>query len=870
MSSSMFLGIFSWIGDFFKALFDLIPKIMYLLYASLACVIDVLQLFFRKLAGLDVYYVDGEAVTGDLVTNFITGILGINQKNLTYSALSTVFYAMIIFGVIICFGSTIIAIIKSHYSYDEKAAKGPMQYVYSAGKAIINMVAVPIIVVLGLYVSDALLEALDSITSTTSSSIVQLYGADAVSEFLVSVDTVKGATGNGTTEYSYRLAPSFSPGVTYYEKTTSGSYVVATGVTQENWPEGENTKYYVRTAVNVANSTSKTYIFYDVFGFSGFIQYGSNDALDGVNFVLGTEMKKLAAVGAKGAPFSGTLFKVAAHNANRARLHQMGERNFNLGGIGDLYMQFSGSSEDAYGNHLFKNATDSDSLAEMIDTAFACNLHMNRIYKLNYAFDGGIVSFKYFTNFLTQGYWGYSKFNIGLVWYYYDLWQFNFIVGFAGCIVCVSIFFNIILGMIARLFMCIVLFLIAPPLFGLAPLDGGGAAKKWRENFMKQVLMTYGAVVGMNLMLMILPYMNDIDFFNIPIADGLAQTLVIIVGLITIKAVIETLSNIIGAADAQATGGKIADDVKKTTGTAAKMTAGAALLGAAAFKAAGPGGLKALNKIPGVGKAFGPATKAWAGIEDKVGTKLRGFGGKLKERITGMGGVNRAQRNLDRAKADLEAFNTGAKQSWIFGQMDGQNTADFDLAAAREQWKKAGLSDDAIRNMETAIQTRIAAGDTTFSKTSLSNELGVIDPTFAAKRIHYNSGTAHFNEALRIHEDSVQNMQAQLNQATDQREGLGRVQMARLWQGQQYNTQTHQLEDNKIAGKKVGGKDTVTDLFKGVFKPFADIGDAYTGKEKEAKKKEKQAQDAQIKTSQQMGQLTDAIKELTEEVKKNR
>jgi len=32
MSTSMLLGMFDWIADFFKALFDLIPKIMYLLY----------------------------------------------------------------------------------------------------------------------------------------------------------------------------------------------------------------------------------------------------------------------------------------------------------------------------------------------------------------------------------------------------------------------------------------------------------------------------------------------------------------------------------------------------------------------------------------------------------------------------------------------------------------------------------------------------------------------------------------------------------------------------------------------------------------------------------------------------------------------
>ena len=106
--------MFDWIADFFKALFDLIPKVIYLLYSSLACVLDVLQLFFRKLAGLDVYYVDGKAVAGDLVTNFIAGIIGINFDGndvIEYSALTTVFWAFIIFGIIICFSSTLIAVI---------------------------------------------------------------------------------------------------------------------------------------------------------------------------------------------------------------------------------------------------------------------------------------------------------------------------------------------------------------------------------------------------------------------------------------------------------------------------------------------------------------------------------------------------------------------------------------------------------------------------------------------------------------------------------------------------------------------------------------------------------------------------------------
>ncbi|MGN1201279.1 MAG: hypothetical protein ACI4R8_03385 [Candidatus Caccovivens sp.] len=558
MQTSMLLGMFDWVADFFKALFDLIPKIMYLLYASVACVLDVLQLFFRKLAGLDVYYVDGKPVTGDLVTNFITGILGINSDGFTYSALSTVFWSMVIFGVIMCFACTIVAIIKSHYSYDEKSAKGPMQYVYAAGKAIINMVAVPIIVVLGLYVSEAILTALDTITSVSSSSVVEIYG-DKVS-LLESVATAKDI------------------------KTDEDGNLIT------------------------VNEKQKTYVYYDIFGFAGGVQYGK------VKEDLFIDHKDSALVGAKNQTFSGSLFKVAAYNANRAR-------------IGDWYhsdIMYTGKAGSKL--ELFANAKSNEQLADMIDTAFACNLHLKGGNSVDFDYsDLDILSFTYFTNFLSTKMAAFSKFNVGAVWYYYDLWQFNFIVGFAGIIVCVSIFINIILGLITRLFMCIGLFLVSPPLWGIAPLDGGKAGKSWRENFMKQVLMAYGAVLGMNIMFLILPYMNEIAFFNIAIADYLAQTLIIIVGLITIKAFISTFSGLIGGADANDTGGKISEEVGSVVGKATLATVGAAKMGKAVFDrtpigaatnaagmAIGHGAKQLASKMSSnkVGKALGTAGKA--------------------------------------------------------------------------------------------------------------------------------------------------------------------------------------------------------------------------------------------------------------------
>ncbi len=513
--------ILSPIKEMFKALFDLIPKLMYLLYASLACLLDVLQLFFRKLVGLDIVYITdpitGEIhkTTGDLVTQFITGILGINEYGLQYSVLSTVFWSFIIFGVIILFASTLVAIVKSHYNYDEKAAKGPMQYVYTAGKALVGMAIVPLTIVLGLYLSQAVLMALDTFTSTSDSAIIALYGQENVSEYLFETYTARSFDDNP----------------------------------------------------NSVLKGEKSYIFYDILGEGSGVWYGKLQS-DAYNEFYRGDVIKLTNIAATNATFSGSLFRAAAYNANRARTYNWYSRGGYTGGPDDDDFK------------LFQNAKGNEQLAEMIDTAFACNLHTSRGHPIDLTYHSGEawawVSYDFFTQFLSMGSVAFSKFNVGLVWYYYDLWQFNFIEGFGAVIICFSVLLNVVIGVMSRFFMCIILFLIAPPIYGLMPLDNGQAAKNWRENFMKQALMAYGAVIGMNLVLLILPYVNQIKFFNIGIADALATTLFIIVGLITIKAVIATVSSIIGAADANKTGEDMKQEVGGAIGGALKMTAGAA------------------------------------------------------------------------------------------------------------------------------------------------------------------------------------------------------------------------------------------------------------------------------------------------------
>lgn len=652
--------MFDWIGELVKELFNLIPKLVYLLYTSLISLVDLFQLLFRKLAGLDVYYVDGEPIGGDLVTNFIQGILGIDVgyggskyvDNIDYSALSTVFWAFVIFGLVICFVSTLIAIIKSHYSYNEKSAKGPMPIVATAGKAVINMVAVPIIIVLGLWLSQAILTALDDITSTGSSDIVSLYGSDK-EDLLMSV------------QYKQNEA------------------------------------------------TYETYIYYDMFGYATDIRYGDDVSPDDVSKPSDAE---LARVAARSQTFSGSMFMVAAYNANRIRTKEYVNEQTNtvnsyvtgfgggiIGGIGALTLF---ENYDQNTNDPIENA------ATMVDTAFANFLHLDRGYLLHYfstvsdsgtdaeGVTKGLLSMeRYFTNFTTLVVTSFSKFDVGLVWYYYDLWSFNFIVGFGSIIVCIVIFINVILGLMTRFFMCLVLFFVMPPLAGLMPLDGGKAFGTWREAFIKQALMAYGAVVGMNLILLLLPFINQIDFFNIKIADLIVQTLFIIVGLITIKTAISVLSGIIGADDANKAGDAINKEVGGVASKAFSKTVGAFATAGKLVSAVPKQAIKnQLNKTP-EGKALMEGVKNASRVTSAFLKGGWSGAGAEVQKIKAEDSLKKDSKLLEGQQKALKTAQDNAMESnkaKLLQKIHGKNLSNDDV---RNMAHADGLSDEATESM---------------------------------------------------------------------------------------------------------------------------------------------------------------------------
>lgn len=578
--SSMMLGIFSsittWFKHIFEDIFNFIPKVVYLLNTALFSVIDMLQLLFRKMAGLDVYYSEGQAVKGDLLTNFISGILGIRvpgtENDMTqYSLLSTIFWSFVVFGLILLVTTTIIAIVKSHYALDGKDVGNPKPILISAGKALLNMIVVPFVVVLGLFLSQAILQALDAITLTNGSSIERDFA---------------GYTENLLTA-----------------KTESGE---------------------------------KTYTFYDIFG------YGS----DG-------DANKLVKTAAAYQPFSGTMFKVSAYNANRVRSGYYGTNT-----------SFTGNKSGG-GLDLFTGAgNDAEKMANLIDTAFANFLHLKTSASVVYNDSNGWLRAEIIlTTFTVHSISSFSRYNVGAIWYYYNLWNYNFIVGFGAVIIFLTVFFNITFAMMKRFFMCIVMILIMPAVVGITPLDGGNGFKSWVKSFVGQALLAYGAVVGMNLVLVILPFINGIDFFNIPIADVLCQTLFMIVGMLVVKDLIKLISSFIGSEDAYSTGKDINGDLMKTAGkaTAAAMAvpvsaarAGLKLAGGAAH-VIGKGA-----KLAGQGIAKG-ASNIKAGMIAKKNGKVVDAKSELK-------GDKKAVKELKAKydqKKDIEALRTASKNGKI-------------------------------------------------------------------------------------------------------------------------------------------------------------------------------------------------------------
>ena len=497
MNSISLLNLSFW--EKVATIFDILPKTIYFLYACLASAVDAMQSLVRKLAGLDTYFRadTGAAVTGtDPLSEFVYGILGFGENSSIYEALNTVFWSLAIFGLIVLVLTTMVAIIKSHYSEDSTQTN-PWKYIYTAIKSLLTFVILPVIVVIGLQLSSFVLRTLDNITAGAGNEdeLTSMYG-DASVNRLKSAETADG---------------------------------------------------------------KKTYAYYDMFG---------------------------AKDPSTNTTFSGMMFNACMYSANRARTGAFGLSYFTSGrgdGVNSLMDGFFAKGPE------YDALSDSDAklefVAGQVDYAFANCLQFNS--GVSYASLKGqagdaapVAGWSDWYGASKSNVDGFSKYDVATIWIFYDLWQFNMIVGYAGVFVTFAIMISIVVGLMSRLIKGAALFLVYPSILGIAPLDDFKAFKSWSQMFMQQVMMAFGSIIGMNLLLLILPYVQQIKFFEIDIINYIINVLMMITGLIMAKDFISIVSGFVGGGDANASGGEmkgqVAGALKAGVSAPAKIFGGAA------------------------------------------------------------------------------------------------------------------------------------------------------------------------------------------------------------------------------------------------------------------------------------------------------
>ncbi len=653
-----YLSMMGGIVDFFWCVLAIIPKIIYFFFAAFVSAIDAMQALIRKLAGLDVFYFKNSMgfewkVQGDPIRNtdplqeFIYGILGVGERAYAYRGLNTVFWSLSIFSLIILLVSTMVAIIKSHYSEDY-ATTNPWKYIYTAIKAALTYAIMPIVVVIGVELATFILRTLDHITAgyATGDTLKGIYGTEAIGE--------QGLFKGG---------------------------------------DGDDSNVYGR---------------YDYFG------YGTPTTAT---------------------TFGGMLFKAAAYSSSRVRL--TGSSSISVSQCQELRTNgkvLFGSTLCQAFNALTTGSGSTGSNAQaqaeyvgyQIDYAFQNNLTLNQPISMS-DLHSAFSSVPYISWVDAPTYnkeiVSFSKFNVSAIWFFYDLWQFNFIVAFGGAVTLFGLVISIILGLMSRLIKGAALFLIYPTMLSIAPLDQFKAFKNWGQQFMSQVLMAIGSITAVNIIMLILPYLNSFSFFGIGLIDAIVNMVLLIVGMVMIKEFIGIVSGFIGAANAAETGNNLKGEVAGAIKSGAQITGkigmgigrfavGGARLVGSAINAPIQAGLKARRHR----KAHDQFVKE-ANAAEAEATAAG------KQVSAAEGGLNAAQSGLAAAQAAQARGNSlvDMKAAMMKGLNEGTSFEDLgieDTQANRDAYKHMR---DATKG-KTGLQAKLAA-ETAFNSTDQGKEL---------------------------------------------------------------------------------------------------------------------------------------------------
>ena len=190
----------------------------------------------------------------------------------------------------------------------------------------------------------------------------------------------------------------------------------------------------------------------------------------------------------------------------------------------------------------------------------------------------------------------------GLVGYFYKFNNMNLILMTFGMVAVAWQYFKLILVFVKRALEMALLFLMAPVVTAIAPLDKGNAESSWRGSWIKQLIMTCIPVFAINIFFIILPLVTSLNpWGEVVLGNNIVNPLYttyqaflsiifIYVGVGMINKASSMLAGFLGTEDMLATGKDLTSKAVGVVGTASKgaaIVAGGHFSGlATAFKGA--------------------------------------------------------------------------------------------------------------------------------------------------------------------------------------------------------------------------------------------------------------------------------------------
>lgn len=444
-------------------------------------------------------------------------------------------------------------------------------------------------------------------------------------------------------------------------------------------------------------------------------------------------------------PISGLVFKAAAYSANRARIddsfYNEMLNNDKVSANGAFNQNKGTDSNSAYQNcwlmdEAFANCFQLKSKAYIDREPFKKDGHMFPV-----TLNAGVMIVE--QSLIEAGYTHFDKNNTALVWYYYDLWSFDYIIALGALIVVTVLLLYLVFGLIKRIFELTILFLVAAPIASLMPLDGGSALKKWREKFVAKTIGVYGPIVGLNLFFVILALLQSLELTGLAIIDKIVNLLFTIAGLAMVKDFTKLLSEIVGGEDTMGAGADKAKEIGATAAKVGKTAAaftgvGGAVMKAGSMAAKAKGAKNAINNI-NAGKGKGRYAKGSQSYNNAVDN--------MADSVTDDQAISHLEGNSSVSQEEMfirdEAKEYVANEYGItFDNYRQKGYKNFD-EAKNELWNKAGDLDK--RSAESQAKDFLSGLDEEAKEFNINGISGQAQREYLENELKKEKATQTFN-----------------------------------------------------------------------------------------------------------------------------